>query len=144
MITQIPINIITIQDDGCHLMIEILVNNKKASMLIDTGASKTAFDIKKIKKFIPDIKKNDFELIDKTSTGIGTNSLESYMIVLKKIKIANFILKNYKAVVIDMQHINESYSKLKLPLIDGILGGDLLIQQNAVIDYKNKILKIKY
>ena len=39
-----------------------------------------------------------------------------------------------------MNHITESYLQLNLPCIDGVLGGDLLMQQNAIIDYQNKVL----
>ena len=139
--TNIPIKIITIENDGCHILVVVKINGKKANLLIDTGASRTVFDNTKIKKFIPKDHKV-FKDNEKLSTGIGTNKLESQVTVLKKLELGDIIVKNYNAIVLDMKHVIQSYSSLKLPVIDGILGGDLLAHYKAVINYKDKILKL--
>ncbi len=141
MTTEIPINIISIEGDGCHIMIPASVNGKHATVLIDTGASKSVFDISKIKKFISE-QQAYFEVNEKLSAGLGTNSIESKATLIEELKIGDCIIKNYKVIILDLIHINQSYNLLNIPAIDGVLGGDLLIQQEAVIDYKNKVLKI--
>ncbi len=121
-------------------MVDAFINDRKAKLLIDTGASKTVFDIIKIKDFLDD---TGMELNDKLSAGIGTNSLESHTAVIKSFRIGEFIIENYKAVIIDMCNVTQSYATLNLPQIDGVLGGDLLFQQKAVIDYEKSTLTLE-
>ena len=141
MFTEIPIKVIPIEDDGFHLMIEITINEQKAIMIIDTGASRTVFDSNRIMRFVSD-ENSEFEKNEKLSTGRGTNSLESEAIELDNIQIGEIRIKKYKAVVLDMSHINQTYSTIKLPEIDGVLGGDLLKKYNAEISYQSELLKL--
>lgn len=141
MFTEIPLKIIPIEDDGFHLMIGIIINEQKANMIIDTGASRTVFDSNKIMKFVSD-ENSEFEKNEKLSTGLGTSSLESEAIELENIQLGKLKIDKYKAVVLDMSHINQTYSAIKLPEIDGVLGGDLLKKYNAEISYQSELLKL--
>ncbi len=139
--TDIPIHLIEIEGDGFHLMLNIRINRKKANMLLDTGASRTVFDTESILRFLPE-KREAFEKNEKLSTGLGTNTLESQITELKSIKIGDLRIKNYRAVFLNMSHVNESYSKLGLPAIDGVIGSDLLTEHKAIIDYGKKLLRL--
>lgn len=141
MITNIPIEILPIEDDGFHLMIKAKINGKKANLIIDTGASRTVFDEVLIKDFLPR-EYDEFEINEKLSTGLGTNTMESSAFNLKSLKLGNLNIKNYLAVILNLTNINESYTKLHLPLIHGVIGGDLLQKYKAVIYYKEKKLKL--
>ena len=137
----LPIAVIAIEDDGCHLMVRGFINGHEANFLIDTGASRTVFDQNRILSFL-DGHVAEFEENTKLSTGLGTNTMVSKAVMLKEIKLGKLIISDYSAVVLEMSHINESYTKLDLPMIDGVLGGDLLEKYNALIDYGNKELRI--
>ncbi len=135
----LPLEIILIEDDGYHLMIEVLINGKVANMLIDTGASRTVFDISKIRKFLTE---QNFEPNNKLSTGLGTNSLESKTTIIHELELGKISIKYYKSIVIDLEHVNKSYKLLNLPEIDGVLGSDLLFRYNGIIYYDKGILKL--
>jgi hypothetical protein len=138
MTTKIPIKILKL-DDGFHLLINIRINGKPARMLIDTGASKTVFDKKRISNFF---KEEKFETHDKLSTGLGTSNMKSHLAVIKKINIGKIEIKNYKSVVIDISHVNMAYSQMKQKPIDGVLGSDILKQYKAVVDYGKKVMRL--
>lgn len=53
------------------------------------------------------------------------------------------LIENFEAVLLDLAHVNESYEKLGLTPIDGVLGGDVLYKYNAAINYKNGIKIIR-
>ncbi len=118
-------------------MISLKVNGKPSRMLIDTGASHTVFDIAKVKRFL---KSEKMERHDKLSTGLGTNSMKSQLVVIEKIMIGKIEIRNYKSVVIDLSHVNIAYAQMKQRPIDGVLGSDILRKYNAVIDYGRKVL----
>ncbi len=138
---KIPLKLTEIENAGYHLFICVLINGKKANLLIDTGASASAFDMNRIEKFIG--KKSVGKMSkQKLATGLGTDSMESGKIILNEIKFKKLSFKDYEAVVIDMMHINNSYKTIHLPAIDGVIGGDLLKYFNAVIDYKEESISL--
>jgi len=143
MQTNIPIEILPIEDDGFHLLIRAKINGQKANLIIDTGASRTVFDETLIKKYLPE-EYDNFEINEKLSTGLGTNTMKSSAFSLKSLKIGDLNIENYMAVILDLTNINDSYTKLKLPKIHGVIGGDLLSKYKAVIFYKAKKLKLFY
>ncbi len=119
-----------IEDVGVHLLARVKVNGVMANMVIDTGASRTVFDLEKMKAFDLDNEKTDY-----LSSGIGTNSLESVITVIENFQIGRLKIKDFPVVLIDLQHVNTSYEMLKLPPVIGIIGGDLLNTYNANINY---------
>jgi predicted aspartyl protease len=139
MIT-IKLDIIPIEDDGYHIFIDASINGKIARLLIDTGASRTVFDAGRIKVFL-DQEDHEFEKIDKLSTGLGTNTMESHSVMLKEFTLGDTTFSDYYTVVLNMEHVNQSYRMLGFPEIDGVLGGDLLHELKAVIDYRKKQIR---
>ena len=141
MTELIPLKFLAIEGDGTHLLIAIKINGKKANMLVDTGASRTVFDINSISKFTS---KKKFGKNNQLSTGLGTNTMQSHNTILKKVKIGKVEIENFEAILLDLKHVNESYEKIGLGTIDGVLGGEILVNFKAVIDYGKKQMKLKW
>ncbi len=141
MICKIPFKILSINGEGFHLTMKLFINGKPANIIIDTGASKTVFDKSRISKFITN---KIFDENEKLSTGLGTNTMKSHMTKIKKLKIGTIEILNYETVLLDLSHVNESYKQVGLKPIEGVLGSDILVEYNAVIDYEKKILKLKF
>jgi predicted aspartyl protease len=93
--TILPIRLLFIEEDGFHLMIRASINNKKARLLIDTGASKTVFDFGRFKRFVDD---DEFELNEKLSTGLGTSTMQTHSATLRKIQFSGLTIKNFKTI----------------------------------------------
>ena len=142
MILKIPINLISLEAEGYHLFIKAELNGKPANLLIDTGASKTVFDINRISKFVRKGKKS-FESFEKLSTGLGTNSMESHHTTVKKFCLGYLTIENFQVILLDMGHVNQSYEMMKLTPIDGVLGSDILMKYKAIIDFDKLLLKLK-
>ncbi len=140
MITTIPLKILDIAGDGFHLMIKLYINKKVAHLIVDTGASKTVFDKTRIEKYVA---KKTFEKHSSLSSGLGTNTMKSELVVIKKMKIGELQIEDYKTILLDLSHVNQSYKQIGLKPVDGVLGSDLLLKYNGVIDYEKKILKLK-
>lgn len=141
MILKIPIRIERLEADGFHLFIKGVINGQDVNLLLDTGASKTVFDLKRISKIVKKRKKS-FDSFENLSTGLGTSKMKSHYTIIKEFIIGELMFNDYKAILLDMSHVNESYQMLGFNGIDGVLGSDLLMEYKAVIDYKNLILKL--
>ncbi|MCB0401365.1 MAG: clan AA aspartic protease [Flavobacteriales bacterium] len=137
MKTTLPIQIIAIEDDGFHLLTSVTLNGKPASMIIDTGASRSVFDENRIVQFLGH---NNLEEHDRLSSGLGTNTMTSKKVKLDNLTLGDLQLVNYDATILDLGHVNTSYEKLELEPVDGILGGDILKDYQAIIDYAGKVL----
>jgi len=143
-ISNIPLELMNIEGDGYHLMIEAEVNGKAVRMLVDTGASKTVFDKTRLQSLMMEGAEEFYEDLEQLSTGLGTNSMQGQVAELDTFKIGNVLIENYPVVVLDMDHVNQSYSMLGDRGIDGVLGSDLLKEYDAVIYFKKKVLKVYY
>ena len=142
MILTIPLHSEPLDADGFHFFITAELNSKPANLLVDTGASKTVFDINRIGKFVNKRKKS-FVSYDNHSTGLGTNTMESHYTTINEFCISTLRIENYQAILLDMKHVNRSYKSLGLAAIDGVIGSDMLMKYKAVIDFDNKTLKLK-
>lgn|SRR5690606_8040139 len=137
--TLIPLSLIHLQDDGFHLLVEVVVFNKRFTAVLDTGASKTVFDKTTIEQYA------DHEhilLSEHLSTGLGTNTMESYTLVIPELKLGELVLNDYKVALLDLSSINYAYEMLELEPVLGVIGGDLLRAHNAIIDYENSSLSL--
>jgi predicted aspartyl protease len=137
---SIKIELLAIEEDGYHIFVQSIINGNIARLLIDTGASRTVFDSERIRAFL-DLEDQNFEKIDKLSTGLGTNTMESHSVTIGRFELGETLFEDYLAVVLNIEHVNQSYRLLGYPEIDGVLGGDLLHELKAVIDYRKMELR---
>ena len=141
MITTISFKVISIGGEGFHLLLKIIINGKIANVIVDTGASKTVFDLKRIKKYVEEKK---FKKHSKLSVGLGTDKIKSEFTTIKKLEIGDLLINNYNIVLMDLSHVNQSYKDLGLKQVVGVLGSDILLEYKAVINYEKKQLTLKY
>lgn len=137
---NIPFEVIGLQADGFHIITEIEIFDKKFKMVIDTGASKTVLDKETLLN--SGISEEEFLNTDILSTGLGTNTMESFMITLPILKLADWQVKNFTAAVLDLSSINFAYNQIGLDPVIGVLGGDILKLYGARIDYRKNLLTL--
>ncbi|OYD40954.1 clan AA aspartic protease [Sphingobacterium cellulitidis] len=137
---NIPFEVIGLQADGFHIITEIEIFDKKFKMVIDTGASKTVLDKETLLN--SGINEEEFLNTDILSTGLGTNTMESFMITLPILKLADWQVKNFTAAVLDLSSINFAYNQIGLDPVIGVLGGDILKLYGARIDYRKNLLTL--
>ncbi len=137
---SVPVTILNINQEGCHLLVQGWVNSIPMNLLIDTGASQTVFDINRIKNFMD---KDLMKRHQNQFTGIGSQKIITHNIYIDHFKIGDCILKNNHYPLIDLKSINDAYKTFDLPRIDGVIGGDILFDFDAEIHYKNRQLLLE-
>ena len=136
---EVPLQVLDIEGEGFHIMVNGLIHGKEARFLVDTGASRSVFDPKTIASFIDN---PIFEKKEGMTAGVGSSDLESAVFTIDQMQLGELVIHDYQAVALDLENIHEMYAKLGLPHIDGILGGDLLRRHKAVINYRNKKMRL--
>ncbi len=139
--TKIKLHFIPIDDTGFHIKIKAKINGKKAWLIVDTGASKTVLDFNKVHNYIAS---DEITSVDHLSSGIGTNSMESNIATIEKLKLGACKIKKQIVAVLNLENVDFAYNQLDLPLVQGILGGDILKEYKAEINYKKQFLKLYY
>jgi hypothetical protein len=113
------------------LFVRLNINGKGGHFLVDTGANISALDIKQMDEY--SFGHND---VDSPVTGVGgkwiiyeaTNVIVDY----------NGEILDINFTVNDLTHVREALSEYVNLL--GIIGGDFLIKNNMIIDYKENIM----
>jgi len=130
---MIPLEFLKI-DTGYHILCRLHIKDKEYRILVDTGASMSMFNIKKHKQI------SDNELIDNEglSSGFGGGLMKSKYITINEMRLGDIIIENYRMLLIDFNSLNKHFKDNGYPLIDGILGGDILNDHKAIIDYQKR------
>ena len=140
MTISIPLQIIDLHDDGFHPLIEVILFGKAFIMVLDTGASKTAFD----QTMLAEASEATSILeSDRLSTGLGTNTMQSFTALISGMNIGSLLVDDFEVAVLDLSTINTAYSQMGHPQVLGVLGGDILMKYKAVIDYGKQVIKLK-
>ncbi|HTE01125.1 MAG TPA: aspartyl protease family protein [Mucilaginibacter sp.] len=140
MIITIPLQIIDLHDDGFHPLVQVDLFGKPFTLVLDTGASKTAFDQLML------LQASDSARIvssDRLSTGLGTNTMTSSTAIISDMHIGELLIPEFEVAVLDLSTINIAYSQMNHPEVLGVLGGDILMKYKAVIDYGKRKLIFK-
>jgi len=132
----VPLILVNLQDNGFHILVEIVVFGEKLFAVLDTGASRSVFDKSLLEKHVENLKEDDEQqaatIFSSATTLVGTIPL---------LQIGKLKLPNYETVAIDLQSVSDTYLQMGQPAIAGIIGGDILVEYNCKIDYKKQILR---
>jgi len=139
MATRIKLTVFSLDKDGFHVRLKVKINGKPADLILDTGASRTVLDKNSIGEFIPDV---DLMEHDATTSGVGSNELQSFSTVLKELEIGTLKMKKYHCAILDLTHVNMAYEMVGRPKVHGVLGGDILKKYKAKINYETKTLTL--
>ena len=139
MATRIKLDVFSLDKDGYHVRLKILLNGKEADFILDTGASRTVFDKNAVLEFLPEV---DLMQHDSTTSGVGSNELESFSTIIKKLEIGSLLIRRYHCAILDLTHVNMAYQMVGRPKVHGVLGGDILRKYKAKINYETKTLTL--
>lgn len=135
---KIPISIIPLDDKGIHLLVKINIFKKEFTAVLDTGASRTVIHRNILEEFSNSISNNS-----NLQANTIFSTTDTVVAEIPKFKIGTFSIKNYQAVGIDLNPVTETYALLGHPPIAAIIGGDILNDYQAIINYAKAELKLK-
>lgn len=143
---NIPLELLNLQDDGFHLLMEVVVFGHPFKAVLDTGASRTVFDKSTVEQHLSqDIQLQNTDLM---STGLGTNSMESFSLIVPDLILgdgtedSSLHLRKFDVAILDLSTINHAYRQMDMEPVIGVIGGDILIRYGGIIDYRKFILKL--
>ncbi len=126
------------KDNGAHIFTSIKIFKKTFIALIDTGATSTAFDLDFVKEHVGN---QHLQLLENAAGGLGTTDMVMFATELK-FQLGEKKLDQTVA-LIDFSHIHQLYELHGLKKFHFIIGNDILIGLQAIINYKTKTMSIE-
>ena len=126
----VPLKLINLQDDGFHLLVEIVVFGQKLFAVVDTGASRSVFDTPFINQHL-DV--TDTEESHATTLFSTTSTLHAS---IPEVRLGRLRIREYATVAIELEGVNQTYESLGHPPIVAIIGSDILFKYQAIINLK--------
>ena len=121
-----------------HFEVQALVNGLSARLLIDTGASRTVIARASVARLKVAITESE-----EKAGGVGTSEHAVAYGVIETLELQSFHLSSLPVGVIDLSHVNQALEAHGGKSIDGAIGGDLMGNRAAVIDYQHAILYLR-
>lgn len=126
-----------LSDGGIHILLIGKVEGTDLRFVLDTGASHTVLDINWARE---NLSEDEIKLASEPAHGIGS-PVEVHKAELASFEIGDLIIKEHSIPLIDFNSINGIYQREGIEEVQGILGGDILLEYNAIIDYSKMKLE---
>lgn len=121
-----------------HLLIKASINGVFGNFILDTGASNSCVGFESIALFDLQAGTSSTRAAGAGATGMYTQVAKNNTLSLGRWKTTDFHL-----VIFDLTHVNEALQQYKAKPVQGIIGADILLEGDAIIDYANRCLYLK-
>lgn len=122
-----------------HLLLPITIHHLNLLFLLDTGASATCIELQTAETLRLTLEKNTEQLT--SATGTETEGFTEAM--ADQLQIGSLSIKQQPVAVLNLQHINQRLEQMAGLQVQGILGADVLLALQAVIDFEQAKLYLK-
>jgi hypothetical protein len=138
MIQRIPFQIVELEHQSYHIIIDGKIDNIDLTLIIDTGASRTIID----KHYANKLEKLNIGTEKPIATGLSAEQIPVELYNISKLFLEGFLFENIQCLTADLSAINDIYINLTGKTIGGLIGCDFLLERVKSIDFKRKYLTI--
>ena len=114
------------------------LNDRRISVLIDTGASGTVFSLALAEELNLTADK-----LEAAGGGVGSSKVDVYKIKAARFTIGDVAPDIKDLYAIDLTHVNDALAMKGEASVEAVLGADALSRHEAVIDYGGGALYLK-
>ena len=122
-----------------HLLIKATVNGVKGNFILDTGASNSCVGFESIELFQLNAGKSKTK-----ASGAGASGMLTQLAKNNLLQLGTWKKNDFSLVIFDLSHVNAALEEHKVKPVHGIIGADILLLGEGIIDYFNKYLYLKY
>lgn len=138
MVQRIPFQIIELEHQSYHIVIDGKIDTIDLTLIVDTGASRTIID----KRYADKLVKLDFGTENPIATGLSAEQIPVELFNIPMLSLEGVIFENVPSLTADLTAINDIYISLTGKPIGGLIGCDFLLQRVKGIDLKRKYITI--
>lgn len=121
-----------------HLLVKARINGISGDFILDTGASATCVSKDEVEHF-----NLHPELSETKASGAGAVDMETALSENNELKLGHWKIKSLSLIILDLSHVNQALTMQNVKPVHGIIGADVLLEGQAVIDYGQKKLYLR-
>lgn len=121
-----------------HLVIKANINGVKGNFILDTGASNSCVGFEGIEQFKLTAKHSKTK-----AAGAGAINMITQSSSENKLQLGRWKNDEFSLVVFDLSHVNMALEQHKAKPVQGIIGADILLRGNGIIDYSSRYLYLQ-
>jgi hypothetical protein len=118
-----------------HLVLYAKINGVRGRFILDTGASNSCLGFEGVEKFHVQTQHSSTK-----AAGAGATGLHTEQSVRNVLQLGRWKNRHFSLIVLDLTHVNTALQHYKVKPVDGIIGADVLLEGQALIDYKMRQL----
>ncbi len=138
MIQRIPFQIVELENQSYHIVIDGKIEDVDVTLIIDTGASRTIID----KCFAGKLEKLSMGAENPMATGLSAEQIPVELFNISRLTLEGVVFENIQSLTADLNAINEVYKNLTGKTIGGLIGCDFLLKKVKKIDFQKKYLTV--
>ena len=121
-----------------HLVIKGRINGELGNFILDTGASNSCVGFDVVEQF-------KLHALDSMTlaAGAGATDMVTKVSHANELMLGRWKTNGFEIVIFDLTHVNTALKQHKSKPVDGIIGADILIKGEAIIDYSTQTLYLK-
>jgi len=132
--------IVHLGEGGYHIFCRAEIEGLEVNALIDTGANKSVLSTELAEKLQH---LEAVELEENHTAGIGKEEVETSFVKLHSLQIGDLVIQDLLMGLLDLEHVEEMYRQMEIEPFNLIIGGDILQEYKASINYKNSELRLR-
>ncbi|WP_353087752.1 retropepsin-like aspartic protease [Flavobacterium sp.] len=121
-----------------HLVLHAKINGVRGRFILDTGASNSCLGFEGVEKFHIQTQHSSTK-----AAGAGATGLHTEQSVRNVLQLGRWKNRYFPLIVLDLTHVNTALQHYKVKPVDGIIGADVLLEGQALIDYNLKQLFLR-
>lgn len=138
MTLRIPFQVVELEHQSYHIIIDGKIDDTCITLIVDTGASRTIID----KSFADKLEKLALGTEKPIATGLSAEQIPVELYNITKLTLEGVLFENIQSLTADLTAINDIYINLTGKTIGGLIGCDFLLERVKNIDFKKKYLTI--
>ena len=120
------------------MLVKAKINGVSGNFILDTGASNSCVGFEFIEHFQLDAASSNT-----TAAGAGGTGMVTKVSHGNTLNLGRWSTNTLDLVIFDLSHVNEALKAYKAKPVQGIIGADVLIQGNGIVNYATSILYLK-
>ena len=121
-----------------HYQAMAQVGDQRLSLIIDSGASTSVLDNASAVRLRLPLRRTRTRI-----SGLGAPAQRALSARLDDVRLGSLRLDSLPVMVLDLSHVNQSLRDEGIELADGVIGADLLVQREAVLDFVSGVLYLR-
>ena len=121
-----------------HYQAMAQVGDQRLSLIIDSGASTSVLDNATAVRLRLSLRRTRTRI-----SGLGAPAQRALSARLDNVRLGALRIDSLPVMVLDLSHVNQSLRDEGIELADGVIGADLLMQREAILDLVSGVLYLR-